>query len=90
MKYLNVILLVATLATVALNSRAATLEIDPQQSKIEVVVSSTIDSFVGHLEKYRALVRCDSKAVLPAETDVSFDFTDLKTGNPDRDAATNP
>ena len=87
MKRLNVILLVAGLTAIAMTSSAAQLEIDPQQSKIEVAVSSTFDSFVGHLDKYQAAVECDPTATLPAKAEVNFNFGDLKTGDKDRDAA---
>lgn len=83
----RILLQAAVVAAVAITTRAAQLEIDPQQSKVEVVVSSTVDSFVGHLDKYQANIECDPAAVLPARADVSFDFADLKTGNTDRDAA---
>jgi polyisoprenoid-binding protein YceI len=87
MKFLSVILLVAGFATIAITASAAPLEINPQQSKVEVAVSCTIDSFVGHLEKYQAIVDCDPTVALPVKADVSFNFADLKTGNKDRDAA---
>jgi len=87
MKYLNVALLAVGFVARAITASAASLEIDPQQSKIEVAVSSTIDSFVAHLDKYEATVDCDSSVPLPAKADVNFNFADLKTGNTDRDAA---
>lgn len=87
MKFLNVVLLAAGLAGAAIATSAAPLVIDPQQSKIEVAVSCTIDSFAAHLEKYDAAIDCDPAAALPARADVSFNFAALKTGSPDRDAA---
>lgn len=87
MKHLDVVLLLAGLTTVGLNASAASLQIDRQQSKIEVAVSSTIDSFMGHLEKYQASVECAPTEALPPRAEVSFNFADLKTGNTDRDAA---
>ena len=84
-KCLTLFSLMAGFAAVAI--RAAPLEIDPQQSKIEVAVSCSMDSFVGRLEKYQAVVECEPKAALPAKADVSFDFADLKTGDKGRDAA---
>ena len=87
MRSFNVILLVAGFTVLAITGRAAQLEIDRQRSKVEVAVNSTIDSFVGHLEKYQAAVECEPTAALPVKADVSFSFADLKTGNKDRDAA---
>ncbi len=66
---------------------AAALEVDRPHSQIEVAVSSTVDSFVGKLERYQVRVEWDPTTALPAQADVSFDFADLKTGNPARDAA---
>ena len=87
MKVGKIIFLPAVLAIFSSKVPAATLELDPQQSKVEVVVSATMDSFVGHLQKYDAQVECEPQVVLPSKAEVSFDFTDLKTGNKDRDAA---
>jgi polyisoprenoid-binding protein YceI len=87
MKHINICSLVAGVSAFVLTTNAAPLEINPQQSKVEVAVSCTIDSFVAHLDKYQATVDCDPAVPLPAKADVSFNFTDLKTGNPDRDAA---
>src|ERR1019366_6665787 len=66
---------------------AAQLEINPQQSKIEVAVNCTMDSFVGQFEKFQEKIECDPAVSFPTKADVSFDFADLKTGNTNRDAA---
>jgi polyisoprenoid-binding protein YceI len=86
MNKLHSFLLSAALAGVAATAGAAPLEIDYKQSKLDVVVSATIDSFVGHLDKYQTTVECDGSTNLPAKAAVSFNFSDLKTGNTDRDA----
>ena len=87
MKTLKPYLLLTAFEVIAIAAGAKPIEIDPQQSKVEVAVSCTMDSFVGKLEKYQANVDCDPAAALPAKADVSFDFADLKTGKTDRDAA---
>jgi polyisoprenoid-binding protein YceI len=87
MNSFRVILLTAGIAAAAASTSAGQLEIDPQQSKVEVAISSTFDSFVGHLEKYQATVECNPATALPSKAEVSFDFADLKTGDKDRDAA---
>jgi polyisoprenoid-binding protein YceI len=66
-------------------AHAAALTLDPKQSKIEVAVTATVDSFVGQLEKYQADINCTPTAHLPTTASVTFDFKDLKTGNPSRD-----
>jgi polyisoprenoid-binding protein YceI len=72
----------------ALNcAQAEKFSLDSQQSRIQVAVSATIDSFVAHLSKYQADIDCETNSELPDEADVSFDFKDLKTGNPSRDKA---
>jgi polyisoprenoid-binding protein YceI len=86
MKQLNRLLLIAILAGAAAAAVAAPVEIDYQQSKIDVAVTATIDSFVGHLNKYEASVDPGSSTNQPAQAKVTFNFSDLKTGNTDRDA----
>jgi polyisoprenoid-binding protein YceI len=85
MKLFNVLFLSATYAGLIGIAGAAPLEVDYKQSKIDVAVTATVDSFVGHLEKYEASVDCDAVTNLPTKAAVSFNFSDLKTGNPDRD-----
>jgi polyisoprenoid-binding protein YceI len=87
MRILTIVLLAAGFATLAITARAAQLQIDPHQSKVEVAVSCSMDSFVGQVEKFQAVVECDPATALPARADVSFDFADLKTGKKDRDSA---
>ncbi|MDB6022197.1 MAG: YceI-like domain protein [Pedosphaera sp.] len=87
MRSIKVILLMAGFAAMAITTRAAPLAIDPRQSTVEVAVSCSMDSFVGHLEKYQAAIECDPTAALPTKADLSFDFADLKTGKKDRDSA---
>jgi polyisoprenoid-binding protein YceI len=87
MKYVKLVLMSAGMAARSIDSNGAPLEIDTQHSKIEVAVSSTVDSFTGRLEKYEASVDCEPAQALPAKADLSFDFSDLKTGNASRDAA---
>ena len=65
---------------------ASLLQIDQNQSKIQVAVRSTAGAFTAKLEKYEAAIECDSAKPLPTKADVSFDFKDLKTGVKGRDA----
>lgn len=66
-------------------AHADSLSVDHRQSKIEVAVSATIDSFVGHLDNYQADIDCAPTNQLPDQARISFDFRDLKTGDPSRD-----
>ena len=68
-------------------AHAQTMSLDGKQSQIKVAVSATIDSFTGQLEKYQADIDWPRHAILPDKASVSFDFKDLKTGNPKRDQA---
>lgn len=86
MKIMNFILLTALFA-VAERGLAAPLTIDFQASTIDVAVKSTLHSFTGHLETYTAEVdTVISTNNLPKSAEVNFDFSDLKTGNTNRDA----
>lgn len=67
------------------HAHAGQLTLDRKQSKIEVAVSATVDSFVGQLEKYQADIDCAPAVSLPDKASVTFDFKDLKTGNSSRD-----
>ena len=87
MKALYLALSAAVFAAVYMRASPAPLEIDPRRSSVEVDVSSTVDSFVGRLEKYQAVIEGDPKVALPTRAELSFDLADLKTGNKDRDAA---
>lgn len=82
---LNYLFSVPALLLAFNHAQAGQLSLDSKQSKIEVSVSATIDSFVGQLEKYQADIDCASNTNLPDKASVSFDFKDLKTGNPKRD-----
>lgn len=82
---LNCLFSVPALLLAFNHAHAELLSVDSQQSKIEVAVSATVDSFVGQLEKYQADIDCASNTNLPDKAAVTFDFKDLKTGNPKRD-----
>ncbi len=85
-KLTSLIALVAGLTTGGV-ARAATLEIDPARSSVEVAVRCTVDSFVARLTKWQITVDCDPASARPVRADASFDFGDLKTGNLSRDSA---
>jgi len=87
LKCFDLISRLAGVVALAIQADAAPLEINPRQTRIEVAVSCTIDSFVARLEKFQTQVDCDPAVALPTKAEVTFDFADLKTGNPDRDAA---
>lgn len=76
MKLFNVLFLSATFAGLAGTAGAAPLEVDYKQSKIDVAVTATVDSFIGHLGKYEATVDCNAATNLPAQAAVSFNFSD--------------
>ena len=65
----------------------APLVIDGEQSRLEVVVKATLDSFVGRIEDYTATVTVDGGRVVAARLD--FHFADVHTGKEARDAAMN-
>lgn len=61
----------------------APLAIDLAQSRIEIVVKATIDSFTATLSAYKADVQVDAGRVTAAT--ITFDFADVQTGKPGRD-----
>lgn len=61
------------------------LKVDKTRSFIDVDVKVTVDSFVGRLEGYEAVIPLDAAGKIKTAR-LSFRFTDLKTGKTDRDA----
>ena len=63
----------------------APLAIDAAQSRIEIVVPCTMDSFTGTLDAYRADITVEGGRVTAAK--LGFNFTDVHTGKAARDEA---
>lgn len=61
------------------------LSIDAAQSRVEIVVKATVDSFTGKLDAYKAAISVDDGRVVSARLD--FRFSDVRTGKPARDEA---
>ena len=62
------------------------LLVDAAQSRVEVVVKATMDSFTGKLEHYDAVVTLNPAAPTPVtRARFAFKFSEVKTGNADRD-----
>jgi polyisoprenoid-binding protein YceI len=87
MRIIIAVSVVALLRAVLSLAVAAPLEIDRSQSSIAVSANATGHSFRGTLQAYDAMIEFDSRAGLPSKAAVSFNFVDLKTGNPKRDEA---
>ena len=82
----SVILFAASLATACgLTAAELPLTVDAAQSRIEVVVKATVDSFVGTLEAYQAAIAIDPERSEISRARFSFHFADVKTGNKGRD-----
>lgn len=81
-------LLIFCLALGATAIRAAErpLAIDPAQSRVQVVVRASLDSFTGELKVFHPQIAIGSDGqVISAR--VAFRFADVGTGKTDRDAA---
>lgn len=68
-------------------AEAAPLAVDAAQSRVEIVVKATMDSFTGTLNRYKADVAVDDGRVTAAR--FSFHFADVHTGKDGRDEAMN-
>lgn len=81
--------LIATLLLLPLSLLAADrgLKVDPSRSYVDVDVSVTVGSFTARLEKYEAMLRLDEKDRIKQGGSFAFSFTDLKTGDTERDRA---
>ena len=84
MRFLRLLLLLPAAAVLA--RAEPRLDIDSANSRVEVDVKATVDSFTGHLEHFApAVTVADDGHVTGAR--FAFQFTDLKTGKPKRDQA---
>ncbi len=73
------------LAAVSASAAERTLAVDLRQSRIEIVVKATMDSFTGRLERYEPAITVDDKGVVSAR--IAFRFMDVFTGKAKRDEA---
>ena len=62
-----------------------TLQLDPQQSRIEVAVHATMDSFTAQLPRFQTDIVYDPAAGTVERATLVFDFHDLLTGKTRRD-----
>jgi polyisoprenoid-binding protein YceI len=69
-----------------MQTRAAErLVINHHESRIEIEVSATIGSFVGHLADYDAQIDFDPMSGVVKSAELTFQFADVKTGEDKRD-----
>lgn len=74
------------LAAVPLRAAERPLRVDPGQSRIDIAVKATVDSFTGRLSAYvPEIVVGDDGRVVSAR--LAFRFMDVVTGKPKRDQA---
>lgn len=86
------LLVLAVLGTALVRAFAAdappaerALKLDRSKSYVDVDVKATMRSFVAHLDRYELAVPVDTNGKIK-DALLTFKFTDLKTGNPERDA----
>jgi len=79
--------ILAVVCPVFATTAPASLVLDPAQSRVEVVVKATVDSFTATLSTYKAHIEVDSGRVTAAT--LAFDFADVHTGKAARDEAMN-
>ncbi len=80
------ILAALVLLPLALSASDRTLKVDPARSYVDVDVEATIGSFTAHLDAYALRTTVDDKSRIKTAA-LTFNFSDLKTGKPDRDKA---
>lgn len=78
--------LILTISSAARAADLLPLSVDPAQSRIDVAVHATVDSFVGTLSHYKAAIAINPADGRIGSASLSFAFSDLKTGKSDRDA----
>lgn len=62
-----------------------TLVVSSEQSRVDIVVKATVDSFTGRLANYQATITADPEAGTVVGATFAFRFADVKTGKDDRD-----
>ena len=62
------------------------LKIDRSKSYVDVDIKATMHSFTGHLDRYDLAIPVDAAGKIK-DALLKFKFTDLKTGNGERDQA---
>ena len=80
------LILWAALLTGVLAGRAAQLACDPAQSRIEIIVKATVDSFTGHLAGFEPAVTFGPDGRVTTAR-IRFHFSDVQTGKNKRDKA---
>jgi polyisoprenoid-binding protein YceI len=78
-------LAILALSVARVNATPAPLLINPEQSRVEVVVKATVDSFIALLPVYQATINVDNGRVTDAR--FTFEFADVHTGKAARDEA---
>ncbi len=68
-----------------LGAEERALRIDAAQSRVDVVVQATVDSFTGTLAAYDADIRVDTETGAVAAARFDFRFADVKTAKAARD-----
>jgi polyisoprenoid-binding protein YceI len=63
--------------------------VDPAQSRVEISVKSTIDSFVAELRDFDAAINVPAQPGQVEAAVFRFNFAAIKTGKPDRDSDMN-
>lgn len=77
--------IVAGLLPVLATAAPVPLVVDKDQSRVEIVVAATVDSFTGKLSAYAADIAVDDGRVSSAK--IGFRFADVRTGKEARDEA---
>lgn len=79
----------ASLLTVDVSAAEALLAIDGANSRVDIAVKATADSFVGKLTGYIATITVERDTGAVTAAKVAFHFSDVKTGNEKRDREMN-
>jgi polyisoprenoid-binding protein YceI len=82
---LVLLFVLAALLTANTSASEKSLVIDEGNSRIDIGVKATVDSFVGKLTNYSPTILVDSTTGKVTVAKVAFLFKDVKTGNEKRD-----
>ena len=77
---------VPVIALLTVMTRAETLDIDRTRSRIQIDAKATGHAFTGTLEDYTVIASGNDQTNAPTAFSLSWEFTELKTGEEKRDA----
>ena len=82
---LGIALVTLGAATLTASAAEQALSVDKANSRVDIAVKATVDSFVAKLTDYAPSIQLNSELGTVTAAKISFHFADIRTGNEKRD-----